>query len=266
MDVTSTVVSLLGAAIDGFNHIQLAREFETDFAMHQLKLDVLQLRLSRWGQVAGISADRTSIQKYLDAPEDTTAKDGHKNKIQVILEAIEETLDRAQRQAGKEDHSFDVKNREILDPELHVPNGMKRIRQRLRASLRKREIQFMKVAGSVKWAFYKKEKFESFVAAISSLITNLEDLFPEDQKQQLRDLSNEECKDMSRPNLEDLNEIAEDCDPWLKDAVEEKLKNASDGSGTYVNVSAPHNAGNVAGIHHGNNSTTTNNNYGGTPY
>lgn len=44
----------------------------------------------------------------------------------------------------------------------------------------------------------------------------------------------------------------------LKDAVEEKLKNACDGSGTCVNVSAPHNTGNVAEIHHDNNSTTTN--------
>ncbi|KAL7928798.1 hypothetical protein V8C35DRAFT_284886 [Trichoderma chlorosporum] len=70
---------------------------------------------------------------------------------------------------------------------------------------------------------------------MSTLLTSLEDLLPEDQKQQLRDPSNEECKGMNKPNLEDLKEIVEDCDPWLDDAVDEMLKFASSAGGTYYN-------------------------------
>ncbi|KAM0453233.1 hypothetical protein ACHAPV_009027 [Trichoderma viride] len=258
MDATSSVISLLGIAVNGFNQIQLAREFEKDFALYQLKLDVLQLRLSRWGQVAGVTHDGNGMQSSVST--ENTAITGQEDNSAVIdiLETIADILERAQDEAQRDNPALDANAKQILDPESHVPRGMKRIRQKLQDCLRRRGFQATKAVNSVKWAFYKKEKFEGFMTSISALLTSLEDLFPEDQKQQLRDLSNEECKGMNKPNLENLKEVVEDCDPWLDGAVDEILKNASNASSTYVNLWAHHNAGNVAGIHHGNNSTTTN--------
>lgn len=117
--------------------------------MNQSKLDVLQLRLSRWGQIAGITGDRAGAQRYLDAPHEAVAKDGYKSRIKDILETIGDTLERAHREAGRDDPSIDANSRQILDADLHLSRGMNRIRQRLRASLRKRETQLMKVTDSV---------------------------------------------------------------------------------------------------------------------
>ncbi|TGO79948.1 hypothetical protein BELL_0018g00010 [Botrytis elliptica] len=55
MDGVSTAISLFQFAVDTLGYIQLAREFKDDFETHQLKLDIIQLRLSRWGEIAGLT-------------------------------------------------------------------------------------------------------------------------------------------------------------------------------------------------------------------
>ncbi|KAI2625451.1 prion-inhibition and propagation-domain-containing protein [Hypomontagnella submonticulosa] len=239
MDVVSSTCSLLYVIIDCFNRIQLAREFEDDFAAYQLKLDILQMRLSRWGEVA-----KTSNADLI-------------KEAAVILSKIEDTLGAAQRKATKTKATLAASNKETLDPESNVPNHLKKIRMVFRQCLHKRTAQAGKVVASMKWAFYQKAQFDKFIADMSALVKDLEDLFPEDLQQKLRELSNEECGTFSKPNLEELMEFAEGCDPWLESAVDERLRNLA-GAGTYITQS--HNTGMVTGIHHGDVNGVSNGN------
>lgn len=47
----------------------------------------------------------------------------------------------------------------------------------------------------------------------SSLTDNLEGLLPEGDRQKLWELSSDECEGINKPNLEELKDIAQDCDP-----------------------------------------------------
>ncbi|KAI1377245.1 prion-inhibition and propagation-domain-containing protein [Hypoxylon crocopeplum] len=264
MDVASTAITLLRFAINCFDNIQLAREFEDEFATYQLKLDILQLRLSRWGEVARVTTNSNSQTTEKDASggKDGDGAEPSKN-VEDILGAIQDTLTKAQRDAKKTKSKLSLGGDRALDPELCMPNDLKKIRARLRECLRRRRVQVAKTVDSLKWVFYKRDHFQKFVTDMSALIQELENLLSEDAREKLRELSNEECKGISKPNLEELKDIAQECDPWLEDAVDEKLENAP-GAGTYITQS--YNTGMVTGIHkgdvngvsNGNNNKTSN--------
>ncbi|KAF7586052.1 hypothetical protein BBP40_009634 [Aspergillus hancockii] len=55
MDTANAAIGLFQFAIKTLGRIQLARGFQDDFETHQLKLDIIQLRLSPWGEIASIT-------------------------------------------------------------------------------------------------------------------------------------------------------------------------------------------------------------------
>ncbi|KAI8956818.1 prion-inhibition and propagation-domain-containing protein [Daldinia sp. FL1419] len=261
MDVASGAIGLLNFAIECFNHIQLAREFEQEFATYQLKLDVLQVRLSRWGEVLrninpgniGPQAGDGRASKQKGPSEDTDPA----TKAYHILSAIQDTILSAQRQARRVETRLGAADKKLLDPELHVPTDLKKIRVRFRECVRRWRAKAGKVIEATKWAFYQRVSFEKFVTDMSSLVSDLEGLFPEDAQQKLSELSKEECNGISQANLEELKEIIEECDPWLEKAVDEKIQSGFS-AGTYI--TQKHNTGMITGIHHGDINGVSNGN------
>ncbi|KAF3068981.1 Heterokaryon incompatibility protein S [Daldinia childiae] len=261
MDIASSAIGLLNFAIECFNHIQLAREFEQEFSTYQLKLDVLQVRLSRWGEVlrntnhsnSGSQAgdSRTTRHKESDDDADPAAKAHH------ILSEIQDTILSAQRHARRVETRLGAADKKLLDPELYVPADLKKIRIRFRECVRRWKAKAGKVIEATKWAFYQRVSFEKFVTDMSSLVSDLENLFPEDVRQKLSELSKEECNGISKSNLEELKDIVEECDPWLETAVDEMLQSRLS-AGTYITQS--HNTGMVTGIHRGDINGVSNGN------
>ena len=88
---------------------------------------------------------------------------------------------------------------------------------------------------------------------MSALIDTLESVFPEDVRQNLRDLGAKECKGMSKPNLEELKDVTKACDPWLDSAVDQELKTVP-GAGTCFTQS--YNRGSVIGMNDENHMTS----------
>lgn len=242
MDGVSTAISLFQFAIDTLGYIQLAREFKDDFETHQLKLDIIQLRLSRWGEIAGLTI--TS-----DPGKSATGYTYDLASINDILGQIQDRLLRAQREARRLQTKLDGASSLPLDPESCLPTDLKKIRVRFMGFLGKRKSQASKVIEGIKWVFYKKEHFDKFVESICKLIEDLENIIPENDREKLRKLSDEECTGISKSNLEELKEVVEGCDPWLGSSVDEKLNNG--GAGTVINQS--HNTGSTVGIHNGDN-------------
>ncbi|KAE8151677.1 prion-inhibition and propagation-domain-containing protein [Aspergillus avenaceus] len=251
MDGVNTAIGLFQFAIDTLARIQLARDFQDDFEIYQMKLEVIRIRLSRWGEIADITTiDRTNngSKTSTGTGEGQTLDLG---LIKSLLEGIYDRLHTAQREAGKIQRSLKPDGGEQpLDPETDLPDDLKKIRNRFITFLAKRKVQASKFFKSIKWVFYKKEHFDRFVRDISELIEGLEQAIPENDRQRLQQLSEEECRDISKAGLEELKSIVDECDPWLGKSVEEAL-GAGVGAGNVFYMSR--NRGHVVGIHHGDN-------------
>jgi hypothetical protein len=49
------VAALFNNALDCFQQVRIAKNFGRDFETYQCKLNLLELRLSQWGEATGIS-------------------------------------------------------------------------------------------------------------------------------------------------------------------------------------------------------------------
>ncbi|KAL6878571.1 prion-inhibition and propagation domain-containing protein [Trichoderma novae-zelandiae] len=253
MDTASSAVGLLQFVLNCFSQIQLAREFESEFEIYQLKLDLIQLRLSRWGEVAKlISNTNSGAWEGRPTPSQPQPNDGPADPenptgdpaISILIE-IRATVTQAQRCAKKNKGSTVD---QPLDPDASIAADLRGVHTRIKGFINRRTSQTTKAVDSMKWAFYKRDHFDRFIADVSYLTESLESLISEEDKAKLRELSSEECKGINKPNLEELKDIAQGCDPMMEDAADEALKNAR-GGGTYFTQS--HNTGIVTGVNHG---------------
>lgn len=243
----NAAINLFHLGVQTLGHIQLARELQDDFETHQLKLDIIQLRLSRWGEVVGFTTidiqDKNPIVPY------RTAIDSDLPLVMSVLDGICDRLHKAKREADRFRKELGISGAQGLDPASCMPMDLMKIRNRIRESLNKRKVQASKAVECIKWVFYKKEHFDKFVVSISELIDGLEKLLKDDVREKLLQLSHEECKGISKSNLEELKDIIDECDPWLQSSVEAHLN--SRGAETVINQSR--NSGHVVGIHRGDN-------------
>ncbi|KAK8167969.1 prion-inhibition and propagation-domain-containing protein [Phyllosticta citrichinensis] len=256
MDAANSAIGLFNFAIDTFKNIQLARQFEKQFGSYQLKLDIIQVRLSRWGQVALVNEILTVEGKGEDVA------DSPSSKAKSILSDIEDLLYSAQREAKHIEEKMKGSD-QILDPNS-IPRDLQKIRSKLHQFLHKRKIEAAKAYNGLKWAFYKKEQFEEFIKDISEHVAQLETLFPPEEHKKLVALSTEECKDIGKANLKSLKDVVQDTDPWLQKAVQDELEKNPGGDSYTITMS--HVTGIATGIHHGDvkgvsngNGNTTNN-------
>ncbi|KAI0855734.1 prion-inhibition and propagation-domain-containing protein [Xylaria cubensis] len=237
MDATRTAISLFGFIVNAFNSLQLARNFEDDFAQHQIKLDIMQLRFLRWGEIAKIATIDETQRDALDL-------------VKTALSNIQHSLRKAQEESQKvgKKTQKDAQTTESLDPELCLAEDFKRIRNRLKAACQKHKVQAYTVIESVKWVIYKKESFDQLLENVSSLMDRLESIADVDHGK-LRKLCDEDCKGLSKLDLEKLDLAITGCDPLLESAISDTLR-SEDGR---TSVVMSHNTGHVTGIHNGDN-------------
>ncbi|KAF4536187.1 Small s protein [Lasiodiplodia theobromae] len=240
MEWVSSTVNLFYLALDCLEHIQIAREFNHDFAKHQIKLDIIQIRLSRLGEVTELEG------KIKNGQNNNNPTSPLERAVKKVLEDIRDLLDSFQEEHQK------IKPEGIAPEAVHSADEMndrhKRIRESLRHWVMKRKSQAIQTGHRIQWVFYKKTTFDKFVTDISDLLDKLEKLFPENIRNKLQDLSRKQCEDISKANLETLSTYIDRCDPWLKTAVEERLK-SDQAAG--VNINQSHNTGTTTGIHNG---------------
>ncbi|KAL1619773.1 hypothetical protein SLS54_006369 [Diplodia seriata] len=251
MEFTSSAVELFRVAIDCFGVIQLARNFDQEFATCQLKLDILQLRLSRWGEVSGIN--KSAVKEAARDGQVTGRKDqlGHstEDSAEHYLTSIRDLLDKTKYKADRMRPSGGASGDQVVDPNSKIPNHLKVVRTKFHECLRKRRAQGAQAVHSIQWVFYKKDHFEKFIEDIASLLDSLEQLFP-DQAEKFQQLSREECQGITKPNLEELEEINDKCDPWMEKTVEEGLALGNDAG--RISISQKQNVGQTTGVLHGN--------------
>lgn len=244
--IANETLSLLKTALTWFECVQIARSFEKNFDAHQIKLDIIQLRLSRWGEAAGIDATKQSGETAL-------AISNHE-RANALLEQIDHLFQQAKEDAEKLRPKDTSAAQGEMDPDKDMKPLMKTLRKNLRNSLSRRCAQLTNWTRSMQWAFYKKEQFEEFVGEISGLVSQLEALFPKEEATdtRLHELSAGDCTDIDRTYLKELKKIATECDPWLDRAVDIALKDtAPSGAGTNISFTNRDNYGPQTGIQNG---------------
>lgn len=276
----SDVVTLLDTALGCFERVQIARSFDDDLDNHRIKLDIIQLRLSRWGEAVGLcsssdsGSSSTALTTSAGGGEGTTNKQSttpllapeELETAQDLLEAISSQFTRAEKKAASMQPQL---QQDSIDPENDLSSPTRKLRTGLRAALSRRWAKLVDATHSVQWAFYKKQQFDEFVTNLSANISDLEALFPtkEEAEKRLCDLGASDCVGINKVHLRMLRDVTkeEGCDPYLNAAVVEALKpqNATK-SGTTINMSNEgHNygqqIGQMSGTQKGFSFGTTNN-------
>lgn len=256
MDIANGIITSFATVLQCFEYIQIARNFEDDYEFYQLKLDIARLRLSRWGEAAGIgqvtnpsgeassgsiesasaSALRISEEKHGDAEH--------------CFHKIHQLFKRAQRDSA-DLNSHSTPESAPCDPTDDLPPRGKRLRLKLLAFVEKRRGQIVNQANIFKWVFYKKERFDEFLNKLLDLIKELEELFPPETKKKLEELSKEEFDEIRTGNLTVLKDVVE-CDPYLEALVKEALMGQPQSTQKHISISAGINNGVQQGTHNGN--------------
>lgn len=254
-----TAISLFQFCIETFGKIQIARSFKNDAQRCLMKLQVIQLRLSRRGEVANIATIDSTIQ-------DETRTQEILDQVKSALGEMHNNLKKAVKDAAGSSEGLSDDDKHILEwDDKSLPFRFREILEKFSKCVQGRKAAANRTIEGVKWAFYKKEAFNAFAADMTDLLDELEEIVPGDDHGRLQDLSREECNGLTPSNLNSLKDMIEGCDPWLAKAVEENPTQPP--SAGHRITQNGNKSSNVVGIHHGNVTSPqfgTTNNFGRT--
>jgi hypothetical protein len=172
MEAVGNTANISHAIFQFLLHAQRAREFEDEFERHQLRLNILQVRLSRQIEAlrnidimkSGSTCLAIQVSETLSTPFEIAEKE--ERSLAEILAAVQHTLSKAQRDAAK------IRSDLIVGPPLDEQSA----RLRGLAFLDKRRLQTAKAIGRMQWAIYKRDRFDRSIADIAALVADLEKL------------------------------------------------------------------------------------------
>lgn len=249
------LTSLFNNAVDCFNYVQIGRNFGKNFTTSLLRLDVAQLRLSRWGKSIGLGNsmdDVQSLQQKALSAEDVGQAERLLGQIQELFAEAEVTSNGFKNRTPSGDRSL------ILhDPSTDLEPVPASLHSKMRELATSRQGQ-TGLRQKVKWALYEKRHLSELVDEVTSLVDSLVDLFPAAKVTQ-RELCDVEVTDMNmEQGLPLLKEAASEKDGYL-DAAISKAMDGSLGRPYNVTFSGSHNSGfqlghntgTISGLHWG---------------
>lgn len=212
---------VFSSTVQSFGRIQMGANFHKSFQVNLLKLDVVSLRLARWGQSVGLANfdGAKSLQATKLAPE-------NREQVQNLLSQIMELFADAKAASKR----FEKRNRSAampaLDPieELHGVSEL--LHEKLQDLVKKRQGNFDLELDE--WTLYEEKHFTRLIDDIGELIDNLIELFPGIQEEQ-RKLCEEELSEMrtKRDMLSLIKDIAASQDKLLSDTAAKAMNLAT---------------------------------------
>jgi hypothetical protein len=160
----SIIVPLFQAAITCFTCVRIAKSFGSNLQTYTLRLEVLHLRLSRWGKVVGLTEKVDDIRNLK-----TKVLESQDIKI---AESLLKQIERLFETVGK----TSPEPKDTTESDLnHHDNLLDRMRN---ISIhRHRDSAITKKA---KWYLYARNEMASLIDNLDKLISGLCDLFPSD--------------------------------------------------------------------------------------
>ena len=204
-----------------------------------LKLEIARLRLSRWGEAAGINHEGGGHCGNLDENEEEFASKAFSEIDRLLIEAkkslkIEENVESPTKSSARHD------DRETLT----VLSKGNRLPEKLR-SLTSKRTRLSAIKKTLMWPVWDKKIVESLIASITSQMDALEKVFPAQQQQNMleegRKLAAGEVaeilKDFDEPSLNDLAGAARNVDPMLEEAGAKALTLIHNDANHFKNIS-----------------------------
>lgn len=207
------IAAAFTACVDCFGYIQFGRHFGRDFQTDLLVLDCVRLRLTRWGEAVNIYTDPKLGNPKADAIEIQNAKDTL-FQILVLFADTEKISKKYKLNANAiEDLSaLSIKNLDLTAATLN--NQMRDL-----SIKRQKGSSVLKIAS---WSLYHRSEFKELIANVTSLIDNIEKLFPASQPQTV--LVKQEATILhDQQALWLIEKAAEGVDALLQAAVKESL-------------------------------------------
>ncbi|KAJ3495969.1 hypothetical protein NLG97_g3007 [Lecanicillium saksenae] len=163
-----SVAALFNNAVECFGYIQLGRHYGRDYERCQLKLDIIQARLTKWGEAVGINNDTRFATA---SPTDESTQ-----RVRIVLEEISLLFQTAKKTSSRYD--FENKAHSGPWPSLEIFQGVLRRKgkERQRASSFKQKM---------KWALYDAKEFQRLLTNLTGFVDDLEKLYPAEQQREL---------------------------------------------------------------------------------
>ena len=203
------VAAAFTACVDCFEYVQFGRHFGRDYQTDLLALNCSRLRLSRWGQAVDILNDPNMGMPDATSEQIQTVK----NALYQILVVFADSAKISQQHTTGEDLS--VLSSDSMDSTfLALNNKMREL-----AIKRQKRSNILK---TTQWALYRKSEFKNLIEGISTLIDDIEKIFPAPQAQVT--LVKQEATELhERGDLKLVQSAAEGVDSLLQNAAKEAL-------------------------------------------
>jgi len=218
------LAGLFTTCVDSFQYIRLGQNFGKDYEGCQVKLDVVALRLSRWGVAAGLGRN-----PYPNPPRCQPLVTATADELKIasrVFSRLLESLKEAKRASEKfktdaeEDSSAGT---EIYDPNTRLEAHFRNLHVTTTDIVARRHQDSANIWQKTKWALYSKTKFDSLVEDVTGYIDTLENLFPV-AKEVLERVSLQEVSEISDDeSLKMLSNMAGNDDKMLAKAAAEVL-------------------------------------------
>jgi hypothetical protein len=214
------LAGLFNNAVDCFEYVQLGSAFGTDFQVSLLKLDILRLRLSRWGKSVGLDGDLSNahaIKLAAGPPEDIEKAGNVLGQIMDLFAKMESKSKKYQSRMGETDGDLTV-----LDVATNLEVSGQSLHEKMRAMSIKRQ-NSTPLRPKVQWALYERKRFRVLLEDVTDLINGLVECFPASREEQRRLCRAEASAIGSKDCLPALKEVTAQQDKDLNEALVDAL-------------------------------------------
>ncbi|KAJ5675625.1 hypothetical protein N7462_008522 [Penicillium macrosclerotiorum] len=240
---------MLTQVVGYFGSIQMGENFGKAFQTSLLKLSVVRLRLTRWGESIGLVSmtDITSLHQAKISPEDIP-------QVEDLLNGILDQFADAERISQR----FQRRNTsvQVLDPAKELDEVSASLHQTMSDIVKKRQGD-SEPDPTTNLTLYEEKNFTRLIEDVSDLVNDLVNLFPGIQEDQ-RKLCEQEVSEMKKIKnaLPLLKDVAADDDKMLSETVVKVIKSTTTTtynnsvvfSGTNSGFQVGNNKGNISNV------------------
>jgi len=210
--IITNVAALFKNCADCFD-VTLGRQLGRDYERCQLRLDIVEARLGRWGEAVKINDDpRFNLSRGADISV---------QQAQSILEEIMLLFESARKTSKRYELVADQKDLVVFEADKDMKPVGRALHSKLKHLTRQRQKQTSLVKKTA-WVLYDGKHLENIINQIASFVDELERIFPvETACQRLAEMETEEVTDEVSLTL--LKDAAAGIDAALSDAAARKI-------------------------------------------
>ena len=200
------LVPTFSACVDCFDYFRIGRNLGSDYEKSVLKLDIVRLRFTRWGEGVGIrqgdeNAAVAPLKDRLAIPnKDFATVERGLGQILSLFENTAETSNRLKFKSSA--------NETIVGEDIALENAtMHMLHDHMRTLALQRQKRSTTLH-KMRWALYRKRDFEGLIEDLTELVTALIELVPAKSQEEL---CNRELAELSTDqNLVILDNVLQD--------------------------------------------------------